>query len=204
MHPWKTNIEPENTPLETEKHLQTNNLWVPAFCFRRCKLMPVLNTTISWNKILSISTCCRISSNMETSSYWMSSRKMGPWWSSIRGINSTTNHLSLVVIQIRKPWWNILIFGKQQHLSFEIGPVFKTNILVYWFSPIPSWERKTIQLKFQTLAHISHSYMRKNMVFMDFLRFRHPVKPWAPQGFLMPRKAPIGNCSEGWRQSFDQ
>ena len=28
--PPKTNMEPENTPLEKEKHLQTTNFWVPC------------------------------------------------------------------------------------------------------------------------------------------------------------------------------
>ena len=29
--PPKTNMEPENTPLEEEKHLQTTNFWVPCW-----------------------------------------------------------------------------------------------------------------------------------------------------------------------------
>ena len=28
--PQKTNMEPQNTPLEKEKHLQTTNFWVPC------------------------------------------------------------------------------------------------------------------------------------------------------------------------------
>ena len=28
--PLKTNMEPENTPLEKEKHLQTTDFWVPC------------------------------------------------------------------------------------------------------------------------------------------------------------------------------
>ena len=28
--PLKTNVEPENPPLEKEKHLQTTNFWVPC------------------------------------------------------------------------------------------------------------------------------------------------------------------------------
>ena len=30
LTPPKTNIEPENTPLEKEKHLQTTSFWVPC------------------------------------------------------------------------------------------------------------------------------------------------------------------------------
>ena len=34
--PQKTNVEPESTPLEKEKHLQTTIFWVPAVSFRGC------------------------------------------------------------------------------------------------------------------------------------------------------------------------
>ena len=36
--PLKTDMEPENTPLEKEKHLQTTNFWVPCLFYTKVKV----------------------------------------------------------------------------------------------------------------------------------------------------------------------